>query len=597
MSLICTELLAESENTNASTFKKQAAGAYQNLQKQVEKGRYQKLGALGQAFLTTNNLTDRLQQSEILARKLRQLLTAQDGDSDQAATAADHNQQAELARKLLALNYGDLLGHKLLGQHYQRQGNNKQAKRHQRMVKAILKQLENSGRASADSPIVILTPAAAYSYAMLTGFQPLGGIYTSHSADRLQLVLLVQASVNQPHQKLYFSLDASWREIKKHLEITHPAGKKPSPGTLISLLARTADSAAKAAIGAVLARDRTHRQAAITWLQEANNAGNLSATLLLADLYRSMGGLGETAQHLYWLEQSQKAYLKAVAWESDAAMLRLGLLYVSGVFGKDRLLAGIFLLEQARFFGNVDATLTLAKIYRADFHRRAVALAQSGDRQGDLATAQGATDGARYAAEILLEAAELGSSRARLEYVRLQIAHKTPSGFNRRGLRWLQKLAATAPDEAGRSNTAAHAMLMLGWVRAKGLLLAQSFDTAKLWWRKAGGRARDSSLINEVAYTLVAIKEPALQDGALALRLMDGLMRRDVPARNNYAYLDTWASAYADNGQFAQAVSIQENAIDEAVKNNQASKTDLALLKVHLQAFRQGKVIRDLSLD
>ena len=68
-------------------------------------------------------------------------------------------------------------------------------------------------------------------------------------------------------------------------------------------------------------------------------------------------------------------------------------------------------------------------------------------------------------------------------------------------------------------------------------------------------------------------------------------MNRDDVARRNPAYLDTWAAAYAANGDFVRAVALQEEALKEA---NDAEMTEvIEELERHLASFQAGETITD----
>ena len=74
----------------------------------------------------------------------------------------------------------------------------------------------------------------------------------------------------------------------------------------------------------------------------------------------------------------------------------------------------------------------------------------------------------------------------------------------------------------------------------------------------------DVNIVNEVAWTLAVTHLEPLRKPSYALEIMDHAMSADEEARKNPAYLDTWAAAYAANGNFTRAVALQQQAVDAA---------------------------------
>ena len=84
-------------------------------------------------------------------------------------------------------------------------------------------------------------------------------------------------------------------------------------------------------------------------------------------------------------------------------------------------------------------------------------------------------------------------------------------------------------------------------------------------------------------------ERPTLRAPALALRLMDALMKRNEAAAANPAYLDTWAAAAAATGDFERAVDLQRRAVTaaEALEN----PPYLPVLRQHLEQFEAGEPV------
>ena len=71
---------------------------------------------------------------------------------------------------------------------------------------------------------------------------------------------------------------------------------------------------------------------------------------------------------------------------------------------------------------------------------------------------------------------------------------------------------------------------------------------------------------------------------------MDRLMNSSARARNQPEYLDTWAATYAASGDFEKALTLQEQAIDVANRD----QTDVIdILREHLELFKDGKTVTE----
>jgi len=83
--------------------------------------------------------------------------------------------------------------------------------------------------------------------------------------------------------------------------------------------------------------------------------------------------------------------------------------------------------------------------------------------------------------------------------------------------------------------------------------------------------------LNNAAWRLATCGEPGLRDGARALELAQAAVV--ATARTNASFLDTLAAAYAETGQFQQAVATQQEAMgllrDPKEKADYASRLEL----------------------
>jgi len=66
-------------------------------------------------------------------------------------------------------------------------------------------------------------------------------------------------------------------------------------------------------------------------------------------------------------------------------------------------------------------------------------------------------------------------------------------------------------------------------------------------------------------------------------------MTQNEDASTRPEYLDTWAAIHAANGEFKQAIVLQEKALNRAKELKREDVYDI--LEEHLQKFRAGEVI------
>ena len=135
-------------------------------------------------------------------------------------------------------------------------------------------------------------------------------------------------------------------------------------------------------------------------------------------------------------------------------------------------------------------------------------------------------------------------------------------------------------------------MLLLGNLYAKGVGVSQNYRQALTWFKSAVNKSPDDvNIVNEVAWTLAVTHLERLRKPSYALEIMDHAMKGDEAARKNPAYLDTWAAAYAANGNFTQAVALQQQAVQAA--RDQEDTAVVEVLEAHLDAFQRGETVID----
>ncbi|MBT8447002.1 MAG: ankyrin repeat domain-containing protein [Gammaproteobacteria bacterium] len=95
----------------------------------------------------------------------------------------------------------------------------------------------------------------------------------------------------------------------------------------------------------------------------------------------------------------------------------------------------------------------------------------------------------------------------------------------------------------------------------------------------------DSGAQGNLAWILSTCPDAQFRDGSRALRIAENLVKEG--ARRDPGVLDTLAAAYAETGNFGQAVRIQEEAI--ALLRGQGLDDDVADFATRLQAYRSNQ--------
>jgi tetratricopeptide (TPR) repeat protein len=303
------------------------------------------------------------------------------------------------------------------------------------------------------------------------------------------------------------------------------------------------------------------------WLSAASRTGNVLANLLLARLHqeRAEGLTGDERKAA--LDAAMDQYLHAIAVGSDEAMFSLGGLYLDGDFGDENVGSGVTLLTQAADAGNMNALLFLGHMYQTGLHV-----------EKNLATS------ADYLRRAALRGQSQDDTRGTLQYARFLVANADTQPFDAQAIEWLQ----AAADEEESSE----AMLLLGNIYARGHGVSQSYRKALSWFKSAvSNTPDDADIVNEVAWTLTVTELKQLRNARYARAIMDRVMNADGDARNNPAFLDTWAAAHAATGDFERAIALQQEALKAAESRDQ--KDVLDVLKDHLEAFQRRETLTD----
>jgi TPR repeat protein len=283
---------------------------------------------------------------------------------------------------------------------------------------------------------------------------------------------------------------------------------------------------------------------------------------MLARVYQLEARELEGEAHTQAMEFVLEQYLHAIAVGSDEAMFALAGLYLDGAYGEENIASGVALLQQAAELNNPNALMWLGQLSIDGTHV-----------PKDQAAAE----------SYFQRAAATGDTRARLQYARYLLTLDADHPFDPQAYAWVDEEAKAGEPEA---------MLMLGNLYAKGVGVSQSYRRALTWFKSAvSASPDDANIVNEVAWTLAVTHLEPLRKPAYALEIMDRVMNADETARQNPAYLDTWAAANAANGDFQRAVTLQQQAVD-AAREQEDSET-VEVLEAHLDAFQKGEIIID----
>ncbi|NJN52631.1 MAG: hypothetical protein HC809_13625 [Gammaproteobacteria bacterium] len=519
---------------------------YASLAQAADEGHEVAPEALRDAFLASPDFNERMEKLSLLEQQALQQMVDEPLRLGGTGSA------------ILDIYFGSLAGHLALAQFYEHLGEAESSATHQAWVERIRVAMERAADGSRGQPYAVVSAAAALAYLRSRDITPVGSMY--HSTDDVDFMLIVAGrTANRGLTTTYFDLSPAYEAVER--AVASPDEPALSPGTLIGSLAHRDDSAAQTAIGAYLMAQRRFPDA-VHWLRSATRSGNVIANLMLARVYQVQAADAQAADVDTLMQFALEQYLHAIALGSDEAMFALSTLYLDGKYGDDNIESGVTLLKQAAELGNTDALLWLGHFYSDGTH-----VEQSDE----------------HAAESFKTGAAAGDGRARLSYARFLLNRVDALPFDPQALTWLTQEADAKDPEA---------MILLGNLSARGVGVTQSFRKSFNWFKHAVKTSPDdANVINEVAWTLTVSHFDKLRRPRYALELMDRIMNEDKDARQNPAYLDTWAAAHAANGDFERAQVVQREAIEAAQTQDQLDVVDV--LREHLERFEQGEVIID----
>lgn len=309
----------------------------------------------------------------------------------------------------------------------------------------------------------------------------------------------------------------------------------------------------------------------------------------------------------------------------EPAQTRVGYAYLTGLGVEKDLSEARRWLEPAAEGGEALAMRQLAASYRApfaDLPEPQTALAwyerawRAGDAEapayigfmlesGELATAP---HSARYYFE---QSAEAGSALGQAKLAHLYLSGES-GDTDAEKARSLFEAAAAQGHPAG--------YLGMAYLYESGTGVAKDPDTALIWYRSAAdagstdaqlrlahmalqtkdlnshvearrwfelAAAADSPRAwNDYAWLLATSRHDQIRQGMRAVALAERATARD----RSPSYLDTLAAAYAEIGNFEQAVKVQEEALALVTDQDSALAAEL---RSHLEAFRAGKPWRE----
>ena len=465
---------------------------------------------------------------------------------------------------------GSLTGHHALATFYSYLDREDTAARHREWVNRIRASLDHVAKGSLESPLPVISPAEPNAYLFATGRTPVGSMYLP--TDETPLLLKVAAKPAQGRiENVYFDLEAvyaGWlREAQEEDEFHHVR--------VIMALAGQNDSAAQTFLGS-LRRDQKMLDESTALLAAASRSGNLIAHLMLARAYwsKSMNAPPGPEREAAQLEVVRN-YEIGIDMGSDEAMFELGRLYAWGVYGSELRDRGLELIDQAAHLDNSAACLFLARWFEAS----------ELPAQSDYDRSE----------SYYLRAASLDNAAAKVEYARFLMREDIDKAFTDQAYRWLTGLANNnGADCEDLRVPCADARVQLGNLFAKGVHVRRNYRKARSWFRSAVAVLPEHArVVNDVAWTLTVSNLERLRDERYALKIMDHVMTENESARGEPAYIDTWAAAYAANGDFKRAIQLQREALDEATAQQIDDET-MEILREHLQAFEAGRTIIEL---
>lgn len=291
----------------------------------------------------------------------------------------------------------------------------------------------------------------------------------------------------------------------------------------------------------------------------------------------------DTKRALNWLK-------RAAEQEYAPARETLGILYYTGEAGVQDYKIAVDMLTWAADHGRGDATFWLARAF--DEGKAVERNAGKARKLLDRASELGSADAMRIKGmniiygrdpernpvkgeELLKKSADMGNLNAAYQLAQEYLSGEHLELNYEQARKWLDFLSARRILIAN---------FLLSQLYEKGLGVPQDSAQSK---RLLAMDHVSPKVVNEFAWQLVTHPNKQLRNGDLAVQLMEPLLAN--PKTSDAVKLDTLAAAYAETGQFDQAVRMQQRALNELPADASASeRSDFA---AHLKLYQNNKTL------
>lgn len=283
-------------------------------------------------------------------------------------------------------------------------------------------------------------------------------------------------------------------------------------------------------------------------LGQAADEGHVFAMMSLAASYRADHvATPDPEQALVWYE-------KAHAAGESKALLSIGYMHANGEMGEEDVAAALAAFQKAADEGVIEAHTSLAYAYL---------------------TGNGVEENPELAYEHYNQAATGGDLAAYLG-----LGHLYEYGI---GVDQSFGAAKTWYERGARRGSVDAQMRMVG------LFLREDSSVARkqaLYWGREAASSGLSQALNDYAWLLATSKFDEMRNGTLAL----DQAQKAVAGEESAAYLDTLAAAYAELGNFAEAIAVQERAIKAITEEEQDLRGEL---QTRLEYYQRSQPWRE----